>query len=418
MVLDNQPTSVQFEPDSPPPSSPDPYSATASAIDFSKLPSGLTFFPWGKNHWRRTILRDLQEYAASVHRPLTPDETTAWAYYAAKRYATNTWSMPIGCVIAGYSWKRTSENYGLPYLGGMKREGGWFDGTRIQIMGRELLRGQSARLAINTVRGVCHILNAGIFAFVGTSTYVTYALANNIAKDPRLKDFSADWKAVLDEEMKRLRTRREPMGQGGKRAGELRKGHKDGIERDTARREEESFLAGRNEAKNAGDEETVGGSDFGGAKNPVQIKLLETRQQPVLSDSPLSNRTAADRQPIGFTDEDHDPSPSAESDWSQEPSDGGSTWDRIRREARSSASGKFERRETTGSRGTGGWQQQRGQGESSGSTSGDDFTFSSSEQERSYAQEEAQRDFDARVEKERQGGEFSEGSGGERRRWG
>lgn len=416
MVLDNQPTSVQFEPDSPPPSSPDPYSATASAIDFSKLPYGFTLFQFEKDQWRRAILRDLQQHAASVHRPLNPDETTALAYYAANRYATNTWSMPIGCVIAAFRFQRTSENYGLPFLGAMKREGGWFDGTRIQIMGRELLRGKSARLAINAVRGACHTLNAVTFTFLGTASYGAFALVGNIIRDPRLKDYSTEWKAIMDEEMKQRRARG-IMGQGGKRDGDLWQGHKDGIDRDTARRDEGSFLAGRNEAENTGDEGTVGGGDFGGAETPVQIKLLETRQQPVLSDSPLSNRTAADRQPIGFTDEYHDSSPSVESDWSQEPSDGGSTWDRIRRGARSPASGKSERREKADSRGKGGWQQQREQGESSGSSRGDDFTFSSSEQERSYAQEEAQRDFDARVEKERQGGEFSEGSGGEGRRW-
>lgn len=112
--------------------------------------------------------------------------------------------------------------------------------------------------------------------------------------------------------------------------------------------------------------------------------------------SPQSNRTAA---------EDHSSSSSTESDWSQEPSDGGSAWERIRRGAGLSASGKNEHRGTTNSRGTG---EQR---EGSGSSGSDEFSFSSLEQERSYAQEEAQRDFDARVEKERQGGDFSEKSG-------
>lgn len=89
------------------------------------------------------------------------------------------------------------------------------------------------------------------------------------------------------------------------------------------------------------------------------------------------------------TDKLHQPrkdaSPSTERDWSQEPSDGGSAWERIRRRAGLPALSKNQRREW--------WQQQL---EGSGRMSGDDFTFPSSEQERNYAQEEAQRVFDAR----------------------
>ncbi len=50
-----------------------------------------------------------------------------------------------------------------------------------------------------------------------------------------------------------------------------------------------------------------------------------------------------------------------------------------------------------------------------GSTLGDSFTFSKSEEERSYAKDEAQKEFDARVEKERRGGDFSQT--GDQRRW-
>jgi hypothetical protein len=51
-----------------------------------------------------------------------------------------------------------------------------------------------------------------------------------------------------------------------------------------------------------------------------------------------------------------------------------------------------------------------------GSTTGDSFAFSKSEEERNYAKEEAQKEFDARVERERRGGDFSQG-GDDQRRW-
>lgn len=47
---------------------------------------------------------------------------------------------------------------------------------------------------------------------------------------------------------------------------------------------------------------------------------------------------------------------------------------------------------------------------------GDSFTFSKTEEERNLAQIEAQKEFDARVEKERRGGDFSSGNG-DQKRW-
>jgi hypothetical protein len=51
-----------------------------------------------------------------------------------------------------------------------------------------------------------------------------------------------------------------------------------------------------------------------------------------------------------------------------------------------------------------------------GATTGDSFAFSKTEEERTYAKEEAQKEFDARVERERRGGDFSKG-GGDQKRW-
>lgn len=202
-----------------------------------------------------------------------------------------------------------------------------------------------------------------------------------VARDPRLTDFNADLRATLR----------------GKSFGELWKQYKEIMETRMAKSDGKRTLPDIDRTNDAGDKRMVGGADVGELKRGAHVKFQDTRQQPVPRSSPQSNRTAA---------EDHSSSSSAESDWSQDPSDGGSAWERIRRGAGLSASGKNEHWGTTDGRGTG---KQRESSENSG---GDDFSFSSSEQERSYAQEEAQRDFDARVEKERQGGDFSEESGG------
>lgn len=360
------------------------HSSTAEAIDFSKLPHGFCFLynpPFRKDQLRDDVLKVLQQRAASVHRFLTPDETTALAYHSAKRMAVSCWAMPIGFGIASTIYEVTREDYGA-----MKREGGWFDGERIRIMGRVLLRGISARATVNALRYCSYAFPPAACIY----SYGWFVSTSGITNDPRLNEFNAD-----------LRVRQgEPMGQGGMTVSGLWKVHEDVQEGEKARRDKDSSLAGRNGTEYSDKERMVGGVDVEGTKRGSQIILQETRQQPVPRSSPWSNRTVAERQPIGFTDHNQDPSSSTELDRSQEPSDGGSAWERIRRGAGSPASSKNQRR--------GGWQQQR---EGSGRIGSDDFTFSSSEQERSYAQEEPQRVFDARVEKERRRGNSSERSG-------
>lgn len=84
------------------------------------------------------------------------------------------------------------------------------------------------------------------------------------------------------------------------------------------------------------------------------------------------------------------------------PRSSGSAWDRIRAESANSKSSPRQSPTNT--------PQVRNE-QQEGSTLGDSFSFSSSDEERQLAKIEAQKEFDARVERERQGGDFSEGSG-------
>jgi hypothetical protein len=61
-----------------------------------------------------------------------------------------------------------------------------------------------------------------------------------------------------------------------------------------------------------------------------------------------------------------------------------------------------------------GWAGVREQAQSP--TASDDYAFSKETEERSLARDQAQKEFDARVERERRGGDFSSGSG-DQKRW-
>ncbi len=85
----------------------------------------------------------------------------------------------------------------------------------------------------------------------------------------------------------------------------------------------------------------------------------------------------------------------------------GSAWDRIRKgeklDPQKPESAWYEQRQSP-------------QGQRGGSNNSDDFAYNKGEEEKGYAKEEAQKEFDARVERERRGGDFSKGNG-DQKRW-
>ncbi|KAL8975872.1 MAG: hypothetical protein Q9205_008013, partial [Flavoplaca limonia] len=107
-----------------------------------------------------------------------------------------------------------------------------------------------------------------------------------------------------------------------------------------------------------------------------------------------------EKQPRNFSDTFDDASPTAENAVDQ--AQGGNAWDRIRRQAQNPTTGAKQK----GPR----WNPVRKE-QQEGSTTGDSFAFSSDEEQRQLAKDEAQNEFDARVERERQGGSFDEKRG-------
>ena len=99
------------------------------------------------------------------------------------------------------------------------------------------------------------------------------------------------------------------------------------------------------------------------------------------------------------------------------PTPEGSAWDRLRRGEKPASTSQTSGAKQQPNQSP--WMRQQNETQKEqreGSTMGDSFAFSKTEEERSYAREEAQREFDARVEQERRGGDFSKG-GGDQKRW-
>ncbi|KAI4190052.1 MAG: hypothetical protein LQ348_003720 [Seirophora lacunosa] len=391
---------------------PDPYAsdlqpyASGANVDRTRLPKPLPvlgpLFGFNETRMASVSAERLKNHAKVAERPLTQKETEAVMYHSYKAMAITSYGNPIAVGFGLFRTYRTRDTYRFPYYGALKTEDGFWDGHRIRVMGRDLMEGAQARLGVHILRGCAYGLVTYLLGSLFVTSYTSTVTAVGEARDPRLQDFREIIKAKMKREIEAsapTRQPRDPMGQGNTNAAELWKRHRQGTEPpdDASPSADTDFYDGITAGTNTG------------TMSDAQMRTQETRQQASPRTSPTENTASTfeiqkvERQPIGFEDDSDDASPTAQN--GTDDNQGGSAWDRLRRQAQKQASGTKE--------GGRGWNAIRKE-QQEGSTTGDSFTFSSADRERQLAQDEAQKNFDARVERERQGGDFNENRG---RRW-
>lgn len=305
----------------------------------------------------------------------------------------------------------TRHEFRHPFAGTLKTSGGWFDGERVRIMGRELMRGSSARFFVHLLRSVNYgLVGAGFASFFSTSYASSVAVIGEL-QDPRLKDVMIALKSNIKKQQEERQRRGDTKMEEGTaeddrdEAGSLvnrgRAGYTDyngTVGRDEVevarpdRVQMNSLTPSRNTVEGQINSFTESGNEFG----PVEREHKKlTNNEDEFSFLESEPKYPADNQ---------EEIPPSKSGRPQEPN--GSTWERLRREAISGSDNSSAKAMELG----------RVAAQTQQASTESDFTFSSSEQERSLAREEAQRDFDERVEQERAGGDF--GLDGAGRRWG
>ena len=302
---------------------------------------------------------------------------------------------------------------------------GFWDGQKMRVGGKEILQGVSSQGKANilhTWRGFAYCLISVYFAPLFVSSYAATVSAVGQIRDPRLQESTrAVQEAVARDQRQRREKAKDITTQtDAKREGRIPNSPR---ERDPGRGRGGGGFEVDDASPTGGammdmgiDEEQgrlSGAGDMDGVLNDGQMRTAEAKARPKSGQSPAANRAGTfqmekvERQPKDFGSDFDDASPTGGSG-AMDGGDGGggSVWERIRQQSASEPSGS-----STGSgRGTrGGWQKQE-----ESSTAGDSFSFSSSEEEKNYAKDEAQKEFDERVEKERRGGDFSDSGG---RRW-
>ena len=296
-----------------------------------------------------------------------------------------------------------------------------WDGSRLFAGDRELFRGMDPVRRAAFLQGFRALPYIGL-GYIITSAFVgTYAGSMTVVgeiNDPRLKNLTAEVRAATEIQQGGIprsmqsgqsgspnqrgigmpRERRDPTGQGSRSSGTLWREHRESISKNqsgsltndddnASPTSDNMFFDDTRTDSFTPDQDTSGSSSWPTTSARQSRNIYERRRPP--SQPPQEPQSSSQSSPYdedsptgGFGGADDVSSSSPYSSTSADASSSGSSWDRIRERTRSAGA----------------------------SGSGNRSTFSSSEAERNYAKDEAQREFDARVERERRGDDFNSGS--------
>jgi len=363
-----------------------------------------------------------------ISRGLSEDEMTALAYHTAKGHAIASYGPSLGIAAAFYRIRATKAEFRWPLYGKLMSEEvgqGFWDGQSIRIGGKEVMKQFSASAKasmLHFLRGSAYVTLGLFIVSPGTSAYGATVSAVGELRDQRLTQFTQDLRGVADREVAERTARRGDMrneriaqttGQGRKDAGSVYRERMERMGGQIKRQDDYDDMSPTGGAfvndygQDEGQGNLGGAGDMSGVLSDGQMQMGKVQAQPEPRKSPTENRASTiqmdkvARQPRNFGEDFDDASPTGGSGAMGD--GGGSRWERIRQQ---SASGSSSGSEPSVRRARG---FQREPQESS--STGDSFSFSSSEEERSCARDEAQREFDERVEKERRGGDFSDSGG-------
>ena len=387
-------------------------------IDDSKLPK--VWGPFGPTAIQGSRFRGLQDQIALAHsilqRPLRQDEVDAFAYHFAHSMRVASFGMPVGTAIGLVQATRTYNKFRFPFW--QPKENSWFNPDKLGPV-----TGPRARLLWHTFRFSAYTT---VGTFIATIFFSSYAISADMAaryQDPRLKDFHDSVRqrakeGKLTNPLQQRRGQANPITtQAGGMDAQIQKAH--GVL---------DRSSGRQAQNNTSDDDmspTSGAWAQDNGRSSTDTGLLsddqmrrEERRQRVGADTSSTGRRDSTFDMDNLTsqsqrsNDDASPQSNQQSSASQYPP--GSAWERIRREA-NAGKGQPQSQSQDRRQGRPAWERDVQHEQRQGSTVGESFSFSNADEDRQLAKSEAQKEFDARVERERSGGDFDESRRG--RKW-
>jgi hypothetical protein len=418
--------------DNPNPSDNDPYASPSSPslasgerFDASSMPQPIPiigpFIGFSSRALQFKADTTLKFAEKKLGRTLHPEEAQALAYHIYKLEKSKSYYAAGGASGGIYRWYATMSTYQYPFYKPKVES--------IDVNKFGPIKGPAANLARHTWRFGLYALVAGQMGSIIGQLIAQPIAAYETSIDPKLEQFGAEIKAasasdgrkneergrLIEERRKEFEARRDREKTGGmvppygSRGQERRQMQSNGDEDDM------SPTAG-NEPWGTSPSPTSAWGDF--SEDSSQPK--SQRQQGSPSTDARTRRhapyqSAQSAPPSSSLPFDDDASPtggvfhSETTNQQTQPLSrpGESSWERLRRSAGNASSAGPSQQERISRFAS-------SRPAASGSTVGDDFTFSEGQEQRDMERERSQREFDERLERERQGGDFNEGSG---KRW-
>ena len=413
MVLENSSavTSSDSFYDDAPVSDNDPYASAEGEVgdgnsqryhvDISRLPRPIpvlgSFFGYNRELFQRTLDQKVKNLGNRIQRPLTHEEFDAFAYSTAKQISICSYGDPIG--VAGGLWRAygTAATFRFPF---------WqpnLEKFQTDVFPPKLavLKGNRAMMAWHALRMVTYgILGLQIGQILFGSYSMTVGAVGELS-DPRLK-------GVMEKLRQETKEKRDA----------LQKKYGMGPRPQQRSQQDEMSSAGGM----PGEESAESGSSLseaGAVSGSLQKEERSAKAWPQASNAPSQPGTHQDSDSgLGAFDDASGQGVKADPMRQQEES----AWERLRRGEKLGTAKETDPRASTGPAQPvrqSAWsklQSETQQEPKKALTMGERLAFLKSVEERDLAKSEAQRQFDAQVERERRGGDFND-TDGDQRRW-
>ncbi|KAE8440451.1 hypothetical protein EG329_007595 [Mollisiaceae sp. DMI_Dod_QoI] len=389
--------------DGAPSSDSDPYDDLSSprkySVDGSNFPKPIPvlgpLFGFSDKRFQDNFQQRMQHFADTLKRQPTQDEATAFAYYIAKHGTITSYGPPLGVAGGIWRWYSTMDTFRFPF---------WR--PNLEKLQPEVFPYKLPILKGTRAIAAWHILRALAYGTVGMwigsmffGSYSTSVVLLGEMSDPRLRAY---WDTLKDMAKKKQgalvgtgqQSQQSQTGSQARQNGTPPGADKTG--QDDA--SPTGGIWGQPDMRPSGTYDTTGQPRRPTFQLPPQRPIPP--RAPTTSSQDNSFDMFDDASPTGGQGMMDDETPARPQ---------GSAWERLRRgEKPVSNPSKTTSRPSQGPQSQ---QQIENQWEQrQGSTLGDGYTFSKTDEERSYAKEEAQKEFDARIERERRGGDFDSGN--------
>lgn len=404
MVLQDIDSPTDSFNDNPYPSDSDAYTSNAPSgqrYDASILPQPLPIlapllgFSSGTIRFKTETTLKFAEM--KIHRSLTPEEAQTLAGHLYQLEQTKSYFTAVGAGAGVYRWYSTWEQCRYPLYKPKPED--------INPNKFLFVKGHMAQYARQSWRFFCWAFVAGQLGKLVGQIYAQPIAAQATGNDPKLAQFAEDLKNSVSSDMARMTNRTARTSADERRAAwEAAAKARSGANASSASPPGSPSSARKptpaddDMSPTAGNEAWPSSSDNSWADSSFSSETTQTNPPPQQHSTPFDQSR---RRPTR-RDNDDDASPTGgmfQDEVQSQSKPGESAWDRLRRGGVPTQQGpppSMNRRQPPR-------QEQR-----EGSTLGDSFTFVDSDDDRRREKERAQREFDARIEQERQGKDFNE----------